>query len=696
MPSVGFSLTIHNGKGKPMTTALTTDLGQLTETLDSLLAYVNRCCAIVRPSSEDDSPDDLLMKRQLVQRYLWDHTTLIDDYVRANPDHLGTADLAVAADLAGTLYGTFCLLDRRPHEATVMHHTGIYVVEVPDDSLLPQAPMPHAELRGALAPYHGTIVPIPPFLLMGASDPGRIDALRNKLAGDGTNAPIGDPKVLATRAKQQPTLGGGQHPQPTRDAEPLPAGPGFHCRPLAGLGGEARREAAAAHHDQDLLQSGWHQRIMEARCLDVSDMPVTLEDALALLDDEWLEDIAFEMRIMSDADEPTREQLIGLICEHLASDHEAACLALMWCPDNQFRLVDLLMGVDQLSLDSLSPSEVLQLHPLAPYVFMLSEKGAHLAWMAPEVRAVLSTINLDRLRSARRRLAEVRSTARGMATMCGVIRASQVYDRYRRQATDPLNRHQFDIALREQQGDDQRDDYMLWDHLDRTYVVATEISDASAPMRVARESYTHNIVDCEALGSSESPLVVGLSEDEEDAFGKAVAQKEAELERIRCGLLAHDRHLAPPELPAAMLQMEPIQALCELDALQALRSFVDAHVPDGEDDYTFADTFVRSVVVSATLMAESYNETMDLIRLYHMEGCEGTDFSDSLGRLVTNAYNALPRWELNGWSLEQNTERLTGRRRFFAPDGTVRALAKDDPCPCGSGKAYGRCCGNLT
>ena len=42
MPSVGFSLTIHNGKGKPMTTALTTDLGQLTETLDSLLAAISR------------------------------------------------------------------------------------------------------------------------------------------------------------------------------------------------------------------------------------------------------------------------------------------------------------------------------------------------------------------------------------------------------------------------------------------------------------------------------------------------------------------------------------------------------------------------------------------------------------------------------------------------------------------------------
>ena len=129
--------------------------------------------------------------------------------------------------------------------------------------------------------------------------------------------------------------------------------------------------------------------------------------------------------------------------------------------------------------------------------------------------------------------------------------------------------------------------------------------------------------------------------------------------------------------------------------LKALRSFVDAHVPDDQDDYEFGDLFVRSVVVSAVLMAESYSDTMDIIRLYGMENCDGTGYSDTLGRLVTNAYNALPRWELNGWSLEENTERITGRRRFFNEDGTMRSIGDSEPCPCGSGKTYGTCCGHL-
>ena len=77
-----------------------------------------------------------------------------------------------------------------------------------------------------------------------------------------------------------------------------------------------------------------------------------------------------------------------------------------------------------------------------------------------------------------------------------------------------------------------------------------------------------------------------------------------------------------------------------------------------------------------------------------MEGCEGTDYSDTLGRLVTNAYNALPRWDLNGWSLEENTERITGKRRFFNADGTAMTLADSDPCPCGSGTPYGACGGH--
>ena len=678
-----------------MTATTATDLSQLTETLNSLLAYVNQRCSVVRPASDDDSLDDHLMKCQLVQRFLWDHTDLIDDYVHANPDRLGASDRAVAADLTGVLYGTFYLLDRRPHAATVMHCTGTYVIEIPDDGLFPQPPMTHVELRGALAPYHDVIVPIPPFAIMGESDSGHVDAQRADLASRGLETPVSNPQVLAARAMAWRAHGRANHARGVRDGEPLPAGPGYHRGALAGLDADARREAIKEHLDQQLRESEWHQRILQACCIDVETLPVTLEDALSLLDDDWLDDIALELGASADVDEPSREQCIELIRKHLTSNREAACMALMWCPDEQFRLVDLLMNADPLPLDGLRPSEAQRLHPLVPYVFMFSENEQLLAWMAPEVRAFLSTVDLDRLRKARRRLDEARSAARGLATMCGVIRASQVYERYRKAVDQPLSKSQFDTALEEQQAYDQRDDYMLWEHLDRTYVVATEISDASAPMRVARESFSQRIIGHEASGSPESPLVVGLSENEESAFSQALDKKEAELERMRRSLLAHDRHLVPPELPESMLQMAPIQALVELDAMKALRAFVDAHVPDNEDDYEFGDVFVRSVAVSSVLMAESYNETMDLIRLYHMEGCEGTDFSDTLGRLVTNAYNALPRWELNGWSLEQNTERLTGRRRFFAADGTVRAIGEEDPCPCGSGKAYGLCCGHL-
>ena len=675
-------------------TAIATDLSQLADTLDSLLAYVNDRCSIVRPTGAGDSLEDHRMKCQLIQRFVWEHTSLIDDYVRDNPDHLGAAQLAVASDLAGTLYGTFHLLSLCDHMATLLHHTGIYTVMLPD-GLLPHLSLAHAELRGALAPFHDTIVPIPPFAILGDSDPQRMALLRAQLAGSDAGEPTADPHVLSARARAWGMRVQSDRKKEAPCGEPLPAGPGYHRGALAGLDGDARKKAIDAHLDEVLCASGWHQHITEVRCLDVETLPVTLEEALCLLDDDWLDDITFELDAAPDEDEPPREQLIGSVCQRLASDRDAACMALMWCPDEQFRLIDLLMDTNPLPLDNLRPSEAQQLHSLVPYVFMLSEHGRCLAWMAPEVRALLSKIDLKRMRKARRRLSEARNAARGLATMCGVIRIGQVYDRYRRVASNPLERHQFETALEELQAFDQRDDYMLWKHAGRTYAVATEVSDASAPMRVARESFSQSIVDRDAPGSQESPLIVGLSEDEESSFAEAIAQKEAELEHIRKSLVAHNRHSNPPELPARMLEVTPFQALVELDALRALRSFVDAHVPDNEDDYEFADTFVRSVAVSATLMSEPYNETMDLIRLYRMEHCEGTEFSDTLGRLVTNAYNALPRWDLNGWSLEQNTERLTGRRRFFAADGTVRHIADDDPCPCGSGKAYGRCCGHL-
>ena len=127
-----------------------------------------------------------------------------------------------------------------------------------------------------------------------------------------------------------------------------------------------------------------------------------------------------------------------------------------------------------------------------------------------------------------------------------------------------------------------------------------------------------------------------------------------------------------------MLTCRPVEALLETERLCDLRAYIDEHVPDGEDDLSFADIFARSVIISSLIMGESYEETLDIIRVYGMQHCEGTEFSDTMGRLVTNAFNTLPRPVLSGHSLEERTRLITGRKRLYNPDGTVVEVPDDE------------------
>lgn len=668
------------------------DFSELETTFDSLVRYVNRRAHVVR-TDQPTNPKDTSACHDLIGRYIWTHRELISDFVAQNPDGLATPLLNIATALSDSLYGTLYLERLDEGIATILHETGVYRAFVPQDASLPCAPGHTFELRGALAPFHSTIVVIAPLTVMGEVSDATLGKLRAHLADQGLINPTSDAQVLTSRTRAWMA----RERLRRHEDEPCPIdqlGKGFHRGILTGLSLEQRKRSQVAFDCQKDI-SARYEAILNTICFDVDTCPVTLEEALLLLDTDWIGDIALEL-----ADQPLppslpRKGLVRWIRTYLAHHPAVVDSALLWALDEQFELVGRLMHTNPLKLDTHSPGIIDRLYPMIPYVFLLREDGITYAWMPPEVRELITKESYASAKMMRKRLAEAQAAARMLATMCGIVSMSQAYERYRRVVDNPLDRSHFEQALDELEYCESRDDYALWRHMSTDYVISVEIADASAEARVVRECYASHILSENAQGTPDDPVCVALSVEDEGDFARRIAQKERELEQIRVSLLSLDRTFPPHDLTPAMLQSNPVSTLMELGALQALRSFVDAHIPDGEDDYTFADTFCRSVIVSAVLMHEPYHDTMDIIRLYGMEDCDGTGYSDNLGRLVTNAYNALPRWELNGWSLDESTERLTGRRRFFNPDGTVRTLADGDPCPCGSGKPYSTCCGNL-
>lgn len=668
----------------------------LSITLDSLLCYVNRRFHIVRDDIAVEEAEEHA-RSQLIERFLWEHRDLIADFVRENPDGLPASHLNVAEDLVGTIYGTLYLERVDGGTALILHETGTYSVALPNTMFFSKMPESPVELRGAIAPYRGGIIPIPPFAILGQASTSLLKHIHADLASHGADIPTADAQVLSRRSRAwRKRCENARRESRERYVDINALGRGYHRGVLAGLSDEDRARACREHQKREGLESGYYRNKIEALSIETDTFPVTLEEALLLLDTDWINDIALSL-----GDDPTppalsRTEQVTWICEKLSQNRESIDTALLWCLDEQFALLDMLLDTNPLPLDSLDPIVTQHLYPMIPFVFILHENESIVAWMPPEVRSHISRDAFDAAKSMRQRLAEVHSCARALATMCGICSVSDVYERYRRSVKQPFDRRHFEMALEELETCEARDDYALWRHLGTDYVISVEIADESAPARVTRECYADHIVDDEASGLPESPIIVGLSVEDEGMFLERIERKEQELERVRCSLLELERNLPPHDIPQAMLQGTPIEVLMQRAPLRALRTFVDAHVPDDQDDYEFGDLFVRSIVVSSVLMAESYSDTMDIIRLYGMENCDGTGYSDTLGRLVTNAYNALPRWELNGWSLEENTERITGRRRFFNEDGTMRSIGDTELCPCGSGKTYGICCGHLT
>ncbi len=663
----------------------------LTDTLDALARYVNRRHRLVR-EDPNQTDEEHMLRQHLVLRYLWQHTGLLESFVQQNPEHLDAPHLSAARDLQGVLYGSIYVEEQGKDTLTLLHDTGVYLVSTPPDMELPNTDEV-IELRCALVPYMGAIVALPPLAVLGTVPTSFACRLHERLTARGDEKPTSDGRVLYERARVWQKRREAQEAR--RSTNGQACAPGYHQGPLTGLAGKERLARLREHSDAMALSDGSYRQSMEARSIEVKELPVTLEEALDLLDDDWLDNIACMFMGVDEMPDLPHGQLARWLAKQMHYQKSDLEFALLWCEQAQFDLMRHLMFTNPYSLDGMAPSESHGLYPLEPQIFFFREKGSLLAWMPPEVASLMSQVDVEAIARARERLRLAAASASGMATMCGIVSMSEAYDLYRRAVDDPLDRDQYETALSSLASCASRDGFALWQHDGTEYVISVDISDESALARVARECYADRLTTPCSDGTDDSPKVLELTVEDEQDFSQRVSQKEAELQRLRLSLMRAKDDCAAHELPASMLDSSPIQALLETKALRDLRAFVDRHIPDNEDEWEFADLFVRSVAVSVVLMNESYNETMDLIRLYGMLGCEGTRFPDTLGRLLTNASNALPRWQHNGWSLEELTEHLTGRRRFFGPDGREIAVAAGEPCPCGSGKTYELCCGNV-
>lgn len=170
--------------------------------------------------------------------------------------------------------------------------------------------------------------------------------------------------------------------------------------------------------------------------------------------------------------------------------------------------------------------------------------------------------------------------------------------------------------------------------------------------------------------------------------------EESELDELLEGLLAQQKGKEPrPVQPEMLSETSLFEWKLKQPPTLAMRNFLDAHVPDGADDYFFAEDVIEDLLDEAMwgLMQGSVQAFFDILERHGFFPDESQ--LNQLIQLWQNLCNALPIWPNNGWSPLELMSRSSERRVFFNPDGSVMKVGRNDPCPCGSGKKYKRCCG---
>ena len=242
----------------------------------------------------------------------------------------------------------------------------------------------------------------------------------------------------------------------------------------------------------------------------------------------------------------------------------------------------------------------------------------------------------------------------------GVIGIEEAYDQYRALVPEPLDRTLFDeLVTYEASFSDAY--FGLWQHDSHTYL-----------------TYYSMTPDYIAQLASRAGTVLNLRE-ELDYY-----------ESYKQGLLRMRTETSPKPLPRTLLENTPLGELLGDPSALRLRRFLDERIPDGQDDYTFADLAVQEMAFAA-IESGNLEEVFRLRDDLGLANC--TTDVELMNRLLANLFNAMPSWENNGWSPQELYEQLTGRRVFYNENGTVMRVGPDDPCPCGSGKPYRSCCG---
>ena len=457
------------------------------------------------------------------------------------------------------------------------------------------------------------------------------------------------------------------------------------------------------------------ERVKDLRRRADSHAPVTrLEDTLDADVKSVLEGEAMRLGITRSSKMRKAELAHAVAAAMLEGDEAGKELVsfLGACLDSEYetfrRLLALPQGTVAFSEEEAAAHADLACYP--PYSRLFYHAGTFTAVIPDEFREAAASVDFDAIDAGRARTAQVAHAGEVLVDLCGVVPIRDVSDCVRQLyglvlSEDELVDELYDAADREM----PRPPFEFWrprrspgDHRagdsgeaqsSPWYLVHWSLGDHVVSEHVAAElSREPEGLFGEGLSPEERAGRISQSLNLDEAYGRvqrALEQRDAYVEDL---LLCHQEKsaLGPCPVDPSLAELDVIEWERALPQAVSLRTWLDAHVPEGENDYLFADDVIDQLIEAHDLSDDPQAmireaAELDLLTL-------SDDHQAILGRLMALA-NALPCWGNNGWSPMAVYEREVGSRVFYNPDGTEMRVGRNDPCPCGSGKKYKKCCG---
>lgn len=303
-----------------------------------------------------------------------------------------------------------------------------------------------------------------------------------------------------------------------------------------------------------------------------------------------------------------------------------------------------------------------------PYVNLFRQGDTFTASVPRQVREALDGMSLDAVAQERRRELNASLFLDACAEFYGLASLDQVRASYEAIADDPLAPNEL-AALMGHNIQTGLASYDLWDNGDDIYLADYTLSDDYA-------------ADEMSSGEEAGKAEIAAELRALDAYRRTLAAAHAQIEA---------------RLLDDVWGKDVIEHLHGLPALRALEDFVAEHAPSDEGP---ARAYARNVVDALhdiRRMSFNYEDySKRAAKLNVLEDTATPSERTTFRNLAADLYDALPAWELNGWSPAEQRGRVGEQMApvaFPGSDGGAAKVGRNDPCPCGSGKKYKKCCG---